>query len=70
MRENIQRRLEEFSGKGFRTLGVACKDMGPATQMGKADEAGMTFMGFLVLLDPPKPKIVETIARLKSLGVS
>ena len=70
VRESVQQRLEEFSKKGFRTLGVACKDMGPATQVTKTDEAGMTFVGFVVLFDPPKPNIVETIARLKSLGVS
>ena len=70
VREKVQQHLEEFSKKGFRTLGVACKDMGPATKVGKADEAGMTFVGFLVLFDPPKPNIVETIASLKSLGVS
>jgi P-type Mg2+ transporter len=70
VREQIQQHLEEFSSKGLRTLGVACKDTGSASLMGKADEAGMTFLGFLVLFDPPKPNIVETIASLKSLGVS
>jgi Mg2+-importing ATPase len=69
-RERIQRHFEEFSSKGFRTLGVACKDIGSTSLIGKADEAGMTFLGFLVLFDPPKPDIVETIASLKALGVS
>jgi P-type Mg2+ transporter len=70
VREKIQQHLEEFSNRGLRTLGVACKNMGSASVMGKADEAGMTFLGFLVLFDPPKPNIAETIASLKSLGVS
>jgi Mg2+-importing ATPase len=30
----------------------------------------MTFSGFLVLFDPPKPNIIETITNLKNLGVS
>ena len=30
----------------------------------------MTFLGFLVLFDPPKPDIVQTIGRLRDLGVS
>jgi len=30
----------------------------------------MTFLGFLVLFDPPKPNIIETIASLKNLGVA
>ena len=70
VREQIQQHFEEFCRKGFRTLGVAYKDMGSTALVGKADEAGMTFLGFLVLFDPPKPNIVETIASLKSLGVS
>jgi len=70
MREQIQQRFEAFSSKGFRTLGVACKNMGAASLFGKADEADMTFLGFLVLFDPPKANIIETIASLKTLGVS
>jgi Mg2+-importing ATPase len=69
-RDRIQQHFEEFSSKGFRTLGVAYKNMGSASLMSKADEAGMTFLGFLVLFDPPKPDIIETIASLKHLGVS
>ena len=70
LRAQIQRHLEEFSGKGLRTLGVAYRNMGAAPLMSKADEAGMIFLGFLVLYDPPKADIVETIASLKRLGVS
>ena len=70
MQAQIQQHLEEFSGKGFRTLGVAFKNLGTTALIGKADEAAMTFCGFLVLFDPPKPNIVETIANLKRLGVS
>jgi len=70
VREQIQTDLEGFSRKGLRTLGVACKDTGSAARVNISDEAGMTFLGFLVLFDPPKPHIVETIASLKRLGVS
>jgi Mg2+-importing ATPase len=70
MRERIQRHLEEFSTQGFRTLGVAYRNMGSGSVINKTDEAGMTFLGFLVLFDPPKPDIVKTIGSLKDLGVS
>ena len=30
----------------------------------------MTFLGFLVLFDPPKPNIIDIIGQLKNLGVS
>ena len=70
VRDRIQQHLEEFSHQGFRTLGVAYKNMGSESRLSKDDEAGMTFLGFLVLFDPPKPHIIETIASLKNLGVS
>src|SRR5437870_299274 len=70
VRDRIRQHFEELSGKGFRTLGVAYKNMGSASLINKDHEAGMTFLGFLVLFDPPKPNIVETIASLKTLGVS
>ena len=70
VRERIQRRFEEFSTQGFRTLGVAYRNMGVGSAISKTDEAVLTFLGFLVLFDPPKPDIVKTIGSLKDLGVS
>jgi Mg2+-importing ATPase len=70
VRERIQQHFEALSTQGFRTLGVAYKNMGSASRIGKDQEAGMTFLGFLVLFDPPKPDIVKTIGSLKDLGVS
>ena len=70
VQDRIQQHLEEFSSKGLRTLGVAYKNMGSEFYISKDHEAGMTFSGFLVLFDPPKPNIIETIANLKNLGVS
>ena len=70
VRDRIQHHLEEFSNKGCRTLGVAFKNLGSASTMSKVDEAGMTFLGFLVLFDPPKANIIETIGSLKNLGVA
>jgi Mg2+-importing ATPase len=68
--EQVQRQFEEFSRKGFRTLGVAYKNVVSATVITREQEANMTFLGFLILFDPPKPGIIETIRQLKQLGVS
>ncbi len=70
VRERIQQHFEECSNQGFRTLGVAYRTLGTGSVISKTDEAGMTFLGFLVLFDPPKPDIVKTIGSLKNLGVS
>jgi Mg2+-importing ATPase len=70
VRDRIQQHFEAFSSQGFRTLGVAYRNLGTESRISKEHEAGMTFLGFLVLFDPPKGNIIETIAALKGLGVS
>jgi Mg2+-importing ATPase len=70
MRDPIQKHFEKFSNQGCRTLGVAYKDLGSRSLIRKDDETGMTFLGFLVLFDPPKTNIIETVGQLKILGVS
>jgi Mg2+-importing ATPase len=70
VKEQVRQHFEEFSLKGFRTLGVAYKDVVSDTVITRGQEADMTFLGFLFLFDPPKPGIIETIRELKHLGVS
>jgi len=70
MQKQIQQRFEELSSKGFRVLGIAYKDVGSDKLIAKNSEVDMTFLGFLVLFDPSKPKIAETIKELKQLGIS
>jgi Mg2+-importing ATPase len=70
VKEQVQQHFGEFSRKGLRTLGIAYKDVGSNTVITREQEANMTFLGFLILFDPPKPGIIETIRELKHLGVS
>ncbi len=70
VRDRIQQHFEEFSSKGFRTLGVAYKKVGAGLRLSKNDETDMTFSGFVILFDPPKPNIIETIDSLKKLGIA
>jgi len=66
----IQKQFEEFSNQGFRTLGIAYKNLTSESPINKSDETGMTFLGYLTLFDPPKENISETIEGLRKLGVS
>jgi Mg2+-importing ATPase len=70
MRPKIQGRFEALSAKGFRTLGVAYRPFGSDTVINKDCETGMTFLGFLVLFDPPKRDVADSIGDLKRLGIS
>jgi Mg2+-importing ATPase len=70
VRAQIEERFVRYSGNGQRTLGLACKRVGPETRIGKESEAGMSFLGFILFSDPPKAGIGATVARLRELGVS
>jgi P-type Mg2+ transporter len=70
IQDEVQSHFEEYSSQGFRTMGIAYRDVGSASRITKDHETGMTFLGFLVLFDPVKADIGETIADLKRLGVS
>jgi Mg2+-importing ATPase len=65
----IERRYAELSAKGYRTLGVALREMASPGPIDRGSESGMTFLGLLVLADPPKAGIVATVAALGGLGV-
>lgn len=66
----IMQQFETQSSQGLRLIGLAYREMGTATVIGKGEEQDMTFLGFLVFFDPPKKGIAETIDRLKKLGVT
>ncbi|HEY7228662.1 MAG TPA: magnesium-translocating P-type ATPase [Nitrososphaeraceae archaeon] len=67
----IQDKYEELGKKGFRVLGISYKLMSTScNSISKNDEFNMTFAGYLVLFDPVKQDVKESINELKKLGVS
>ena len=70
LRPAIQAQVEALSSQGFRTLGVAYRDLGTETKLGKDHEAQMTFLGFIVMFDPLQPGIVAALQSLRDLGVA
>jgi len=55
-RERIERRFEDLSEQGFRTLGVAYRDRDLNTRMTKEDETGMTVWGSWHSSIRPRPE--------------
>lgn len=70
LKKEIEKHYETLSNKGFRILGIAYKEYDMGISITKANEVEMTFLGLLVLHDPPKSKIDEIIKKLKNLGIS
>jgi Mg2+-importing ATPase len=67
-RDGIQTQFEEFSRQGLRAIGLAYRqfDHDPDGD----SEQDMTFLGFLLFIDPLRPEIVKTLKNLSDLGVS
>ena len=59
-----------LNSDGFRVVAVAYKEMDPGkTAYSIADEAGLTLLGYIAFLDPPKDSAREAIALLAQKGV-
>lgn len=67
--DEIQKRFATWSDQGYRVLGIASKEVSPQEQYRVDAEREMTFAGFLLFFDPPKPDARETIQDLQKLGV-
>jgi Mg2+-importing ATPase len=67
--KHIRERFADWSGQGYRVLGVATKSVPQADSYTQADERDMVFEGFLLFFDPPKHGVEETITQLANLGV-
>jgi Mg2+-importing ATPase len=69
-RAEIDKRYHEWSGQGFRVLGVATKEVGAHTETySRDDESSLQFVGFLLFFDPPKADVAQTIIELGKCGV-
>ncbi|MBI5466016.1 MAG: magnesium-translocating P-type ATPase [Candidatus Kerfeldbacteria bacterium] len=66
-RQNL---TEALGQEGFRLIALAYRELPPSKQVYTvADEAGLTLLGFLAFLDPPKASAGQAIEQLKDYGV-
>lgn len=68
-KKNIDDLYIEYSGKGFRTIGICYKNSPEKIKLSKDDEKEMIFAGYVLLFDPPKPGVIDVIKELKNNGV-
>jgi Mg2+-importing ATPase len=60
----------DLNEQGLRVVAVAVKKEPPAKHVyGVADEAGLTLVGYVAFLDPPKDSTAPALAALKAHGV-
>ena len=69
-RADIEQRYGGWSEKGFRVLGLATKPVAAQPkEYTQTDEKELTFAGFLLFFDPPKPDVQQVIVDLAKRGV-
>jgi Mg2+-importing ATPase len=70
-RRTAEQTFNGLGSDGFRVLGVAWREVeADRAKASIADEAELTFAGFLAFLDPPKAGAREALAELARLGVA
>jgi len=66
----VSQQVCELNAQGFRTIGVAYRDMNRLERIDKSHEAEMVFLGIVVFAAPLKAGITETVAALRRHGVA
>ena len=64
----LEKRFKQFGIDGLRAIAICYKNIGKET-ITKSDETQMIFAGFILLEDPIKDGIIETISELNKLHV-
>ena len=68
-RERLETFYRDKGIAGFRVLALATKRVAAQDKYTTADEAGMSFAGFLLFFDPPKPQAAQAVRDLAARGV-
>ena len=70
MQERLQRVTRELNDDGLRVVAVAMQEIPPDQVVySRADESGLTLIGYIAFLDPPKESAAPGLAALASHGV-
>jgi Mg2+-importing ATPase len=65
----IMNEFKDLSGQGYRIIAVAYKKLRSPEVLTKKTETKLVLLGFLLMIDPPKEHIADTLAELRELGV-
>ncbi len=69
--KRAQSEVDRLNEQGFRVVGVGYRRIAATkTSYGVADEAGLTLLGYIAFLDPPKESVSAALSLLSSAGVS
>ena len=64
----LQERLQAMASEGLRVIALAFREL-DALPAGEIPEDGLTFAGFMGLLDPPRPEVPQALKNCRSAGI-
>ncbi len=67
-RAEVEEVNAQFSGEGLRVLGFACRTV-DSTAVSLADENGLTFLGLIAMMDPPREESRAAVAECIQAGI-
>jgi Mg2+-importing ATPase len=65
----LRKMADNFNSEGYRVIGVAYKKVKAKKDYNAKDEIDLVFMGYLILMDPPKKDVLASLEHFKKLGV-
>ena len=66
LKKKIQEQNDTFAKQALRVLAFAYKETSSKKDF---KESGLTFVGLQAMIDPPRPDVLDSIARTKSAGI-
>ncbi|MCP5292432.1 MAG: calcium-translocating P-type ATPase, PMCA-type [Burkholderiales bacterium] len=70
-RNCVQEQAEAFAVEGYRVLAVACREFSelPEDRSPDAIETGLTFLGLVAMMDPPREEAAQAVADCLTAGI-
>jgi calcium-translocating P-type ATPase len=68
-RAAVEAAFDRYAGRGMRVLGFAERRVEAAAAERERAESELTFVGLVVLEDPLRPEVVDSVARCRGAGV-
>ncbi|MBN2768561.1 MAG: cation-transporting P-type ATPase [Campylobacterales bacterium] len=66
----IEQNAKEYASQGLRLLAVASKRTHTSHIEERTLQDGFTFLGFMALMDPPRPEAIEAVREVKQAGIN
>ena len=68
-RRKIEAQNQEFSRQGLRVLAFAYKTVSDELELTLDDEYGLTFIGLIAMMDPPREESMAAVSECKKAGI-